>query len=555
LQNAPPTVYNALCSVPRRILDFLQEDTMHHDSATPLSVPEIPLHRLLEETGSIHPDYVALTIEGRNMTYGELLGASRAFAQGLREVGVKKGDRVALILPNIPQYAVAFFGILQAGGVVVNLSVMVPGEGLVGLLRHAGAVTAVTADVFARPLQEAGQEGGLERLVLVPLSGQELPRGGPESPECMPFDALYREPPREAPALDFAPDDPAVIQYTSGTTGRPKGVVLTHRNLVANVTQIDLAVDVPVPENGANVCVIPFFHVFGMAVCLLLSVRKGYRMILVPRFDWSSALSILEIIETYRPVSFPAVSSLWAALVSHPEAANHPLDAILVPSGGGSPIPAWVQDRFKDLTGRHILEAFGLSESSSTTHMNPLDRVVPGSIGLPVPGTEARVVDMEDGETPCEPGSVGELIVRGPQVMKGYWRDEEQTKRALRNGWLYTGDLARTDEDGTFYVVDRKDDLIISSGFNIYPSEVEEVLAKHEHIRAAAVVGEEDRLRGQVVKAFVVAEPGETLTREEVLGFCRSRLPDHKVPRTVVMTEEIPHAPTGKPLRRVLREG
>jgi len=527
---------------------------MKHDSTGTLSIPEVPLFRLLEETASCHPGYVALTIEGRNITYGELLGASRAFAQGLRELGVKKGDRVGLALPNLPQYAVAFFGILQAGGVVVNLSVMTPGEGLLGLLRHAGAAMAITADVFARPLLEASGEGGLQRLVLVPLSGKDLPRGGPGGPDCLPFDAVFREPSPEPPALDIQGDDPAVIQYTSGTTGRPKGVVLTHRNLVANVHQIDRAVDVSVPENGATVCVIPFFHVFGMTVCLLLSVFNGYRMILVPRFDWSSVLSILEIVQTYRPVSFPAVSSLWAALVSHPEAADYPLDCILVPSGGGSPVPAWVQDRFASLTGRNIMEAFGLSEASSTTHMNPLDRVVPGSIGVPVPGTEARIVDMEDGETPCEAGRVGELIVRGPQVMQGYWRDPELTDRALRNGWLYTGDLATRDENGTFYVVDRKDDLIISSGFNVYPSEVEDLLTGHPGVKAAAVVGAEDRLRGQVVKAFVVPEAGEAPTREELLDLCRTRLPDYKVPRVLVVTEEIPQSPTGKPLRRALRE-
>ncbi|MCF8063003.1 MAG: long-chain fatty acid--CoA ligase [Deltaproteobacteria bacterium] len=526
---------------------------MHHDPADRLSIPDVPLFRLLEDTAARHPDYIALTVEGENITYGELLGASRAFASGLREQGVKRGDRVGLILPNIPQYAIAFFGILRAGGVVVNLSVMTPGEGLLGLLQHAGAVTAVTADVFARPLLEAAGKSGLQKLVLVPLSGKDLPRGGAGAPDCVPFDALFRDPSSAAPAGDFSGDDPAVIQYTSGTTGRPKGVVLTHRNLVANVLQIDRAVDVSVPGNGATVCVIPFFHVFGMTVCLLLSVYNGYRMILVPRFDWSSVLSILEIIETYRPVSFPAVSSLWAALVSHPEAAGYPLDVILVPSGGGSPVPAWVQERFKSLTGRNIMEAFGLSEASSTTHMNPLDRVVPGSIGVPVPGTEARIVDMEDGKTPCEAGRVGELIVRGPQVMKGYWRDEELTNRTLRNGWLYTGDLAATDENGIFYIVDRKDDLIISSGFNVYPSEIEDVLAGHPGIRSAAVVGAEDRLRGQAVKAFVVPETGGAPTREELLDFCRTRLAGHKVPKVLVFTEEIPHSPTGKPLRRALR--
>ncbi|MFO7785419.1 MAG: long-chain-fatty-acid--CoA ligase [Thermodesulfobacteriota bacterium] len=527
---------------------------MFQEHADALDIPDAPIFRLLEDTAARSPNHIALTVEGRDITYAELLGASRAFALGLRAQGVGKGDRVGLILPNLPQYAIAFFGILQAGGVVVNLSVMMPGQALKDLLAHSGAETAVTADVFAPPLLEANQGGGLKKVVLVSLSGKDLPKGtGADAPECIPFEALFQNPsPAPLPA-DISGRDTAVFQYTSGVTGLPKAAVLTHRNLLANVLQIDRAVDVSVPENGGTVCVIPFFHVFGMTVCLLSSVHKGYRMILVPRFDWSSVLSLLEIIKTYRPVSFPAVSSLWAALVSHPEAGDYPLDSVLVPSGGGSPLPAWVQERFKALTGRNIMEAYGLSEASSTTHINPLDRVVAGSIGLPLPGTEARVVDLETGENPCSEGEIGELIVRGPQIMKEYWREPELTANAIRNGWLYTGDLARLDRDGYFYVVDRKDDLIISSGFNIYPTEIEDLLISHSDIKAAAVVGARDRIRGQVVKAFVVREPEKALTREDVLEFCRTNLADFKVPKTVIFMEEIPHAPTGKPLRRALR--
>ncbi len=523
----------------------------HHNT---LDIPDAPITRLLEDTAAGHPDHIAVTVDGRDMTYAELLGASRAFAFGLRARGVNNGDRVGLILPNLPQYAIAFFGILQAGGVVVNLSVMTPGQSLKGLLAHSGAEIAVTADVFAQPLLEAAEGDGLRKLILVSLSGQDPPkRTGADTLECIPFEALFQNLSPAPLPTDIRGRDTAVFQYTSGTTGRPKAAVLTHRNLFANVLQIDRAVNVPVPENGGTVCVIPFFHVFGMTVCLLSSIHKGYRMILVPRFDWSSVLSLLEIIKTYRPVSLPAVSSLWAALVSHPEAGDYPLDAVIVPSGGGSPLPAWVQERFKAMTGRNIMEAYGLSEASSTTHINPLDRVIPGSIGVPLPGTEARVVDLETGESPCREGEIGELIVRGPQVMKEYWLEPELTAKAIRNGWLYTGDLARSDQEGYFYVVDRKDDLIISSGFNIYPTEIEDLLISHSDIKAAAVVGTKDKIRGQVVKAFVVPEPEKNLTREDVLAFCRANLAEFKVPKTVVFTEDIPHAPTGKPIRRALR--
>jgi long-chain acyl-CoA synthetase len=528
---------------------------MIQDPPNAIEIPEAPLFRLLEETAARHPRHMAVTMDGADITYAGLLQASRAFASGLRAQGVEKGDRVGLILPNIPQYVTAYFGILQAGGVVVNLSLMLPGRTLEDLLAHSGARIAVTADVVASPLLQSVKGDGLKKIIVVSLGGKGLPEGGHSGgPECIPFESLVQGRWRGPLPADISGRDPAVFQYTSGITGRPKAAVLTHRNLLANVLQISRAVALEEPENGGAVCVIPFFHVFGMTVCLLSSVHKGHRMILVPRFDWSSVLSLLETVKTCRPVSLPAVSSLWAALVSHPEAGSCGLESILVPSGGGSPLPAWVQERFRTLTGRNIMEAYGLSEASSTTHINPPDRVVPGSIGRPLPGTEARIVDIETGEIPCGEGEIGELIVRGPQVMKEYWLEPELTAGAVRNGWLYTGDLARTDPDGYFYVVDRKDDLIISSGFNIYPTEIEDLLTSHSSIKAAAVVGARDRIRGQVVKAFVVPESEISLTSEDVLEFCRANLAEFKVPKTVVLTREIPHAPTGKPIRRALRE-
>ena len=308
--------------------------------------------------------------------------------------------------------------------------------------------------------------------------------------------------------------------------------------------------------NAAVLCVIPFFHVFGMSACLLISVLKGYRMVLIPRIDLMDILSLMETLKTYRPLSFPAVPSLWAAILSlQPDAAKEYLSSIRVATSGGAPLPRWVHERFEELTGTRIAEAYGLSEASSATHFTPYPRGGPAdSIGLPLPDTEARIVDRETGKTDCAPGEIGELVVKGPQVMQGYWNNESLTSAALRDGWLYTGDLARMDPEGFFYLVDRKDDLILSSGFNIYPGEIEEVLRRHPKIKDAAAVGVPDRIKGQAVVAMIALKPGVQGDRQEFLDYCRKNMPEYRVPKTILLREEIPRDPAGKILRRMARQ-
>jgi long-chain acyl-CoA synthetase len=330
---------------------------------------------------------------------------------------------------------------------------------------------------------------------------------------------------------------------------------LTHYNLVASVLQSDKWIGIESAGNAAVMCVIPFFHVFGMSACLLLSVLKGYRMVLIPRIDVMDILSLMKTIETYRPISFPAVPSLWAAILSlPPETARSQLSSIQVATSGGAPLPSWAHERFETLTGRKMMEAYGLSEASSATHFTPYPSGGPrGSIGVPLPDTEARIMDIETGEKECPFGEIGELVVKGPQIMQGYWKNEDLTSAALRHGWFYTGDLARMDQDGFFYLVDRKDDLIISSGYNIYPNQIEEVLEKHPKIREAAVIGVPDRIKGQAILAVIVLRQGMQGDKEEFLNYCKENMPDYRVPKTILFRDAIPRNPAGKILKRVLK--
>jgi long-chain acyl-CoA synthetase len=360
----------------------------------------------------------------------------------------------------------------------------------------------------------------------------------------------------EEPGVPVLPGEVAVLQYTSGSTGAPKAAALTHHNVVSSVLQSDAWVGISGAGNAAVLCVIPFFHVFGMSACLLISVLKGYRMVLVPRIDLMDILSLMETLKTYKPLSFPAVPSLWAAILSlPPEVAREHLSSIRVATSGGAPLPRWAHERFEELTGRRIAEAYGLSEASSATHFTPYPRGGPiGSIGVPLPDTEAKIVDRETGKAECAAGEIGELVVKGPQIMQGYWNNEALTSAALRNGWLRTGDLARMDQDGFFYLVDRKDDLIISSGFNVYPGEIEEVLRRHPKVKDAAAVGVPDRIKGQAIVAVVALKPGVDADKQELLKYCRDNMPEYRVPKAILVREEVPRDPAGKILRRTVRQ-
>ena len=523
-----------------------------------LTYPEVPIHRFLSDTVDRHPDFVAMTFNEIHFTYSELNERVNRFAHALLKLGVEKGDRVALLLVNSPTYVFAFFAVVKLGAVVVNLSVGIQGEELARCLNDSGAKAVVTLDLFAQGVYAVIKKTGVKTVILHSVFGLEkgmaLEQGVPQP--LLFQDLVASAGTAQEPAVRVSPGDVAILQYTSGSTGAPKAASLTHKNMVASVLQSDSWVGISDGGNAAVLCLIPFFHVFGMSACLLISVLKGFRMVLLPRIDLMDILSLMETLKTYRPISFPAVPSLWTAILSlPPEVAREHLSPIRMATSGGAPLPQWAHERFEELTGRRIVEAYGLSEASSATHFAPYPRGGPiGSIGVPLPDTEAKIVDRETGNTECGAGEIGELVVKGPQIMQGYWNNEALTSAALRNGWLHTGDLARMDQDGFFYLVDRKDDLIISSGFNIYPVEIEDVLMRHPKVKDAAAVGVPDRIKGQAVVAVIALKPGVEADKQELLKYCKDNMPDYRLPRAILFKEEIPRDPAGKILRRMVKQ-
>ena len=532
----------------------------HYEKHVPhaLSYPEVPVHRFLLDTVDRHPDYVAVTFNEIHLTYKDLNERVNRFSHALLKLGVGKGDRIAFLLVNSPPYVFAFFAAMKLGAIVVNLSVGVQGEELARCLNDSGAKAVVTLDLFAQGVYAVIKKTGVKTVILHSVFGLEkkmrLDQGVPEPLLLQELMASAES--SEEPGFRVSPGDVAVLQYTSGSTGAPKAATLTHSNVVSSVLQSESWIGISDAGNAAVLCVIPFFHVFGMSACLLISVLKGYRMVLVPRIDLMDILSLMETLKTYQPLSFPAVPSLWAAVLSlPPDVAREHLSFVRVATSGGAPLPPWAHEKFEKLTGRKIIEVYGLSEASSATHFIPYPRGGPlGSIGVPLPDTEARIVDRETGEEECGSGEIGELVVKGPQIMQGYWNNEALTSEALRNGWLYTGDLARMDQDGLFYLVDRKDDLIISSGFNIYPGEIEEVLMGHPKVKDAAVVGVPDRIKGQAVVAMVALKEGVQGDKQEFMRYCKDHLPEYRLPKAILIKGEIPRDPAGKILRRMVRQ-
>lgn len=531
----------------------------NYEKHVPVSLvyPDAPVHEFLLKTVAAHPDYVATTFNDSDITYGELNEKVNRLANALREMGIKKGDRVALLLVNSPVYVVAFFAVMKLGAVAVNLNVGIQGEELMDFLQDSDASVIITLDIFLHNAYRAAKNTAMRSIVLHSVFGLEKKIPHEEGvPACHMYTDLLAAQSGDEPVADVSSKDVAVLQYTSGSTGKPKAATLSHANIVASVFQTEAWVGIRDAGNVAVICMIPFFHVFGMSACLLMSVFKGHRMILMPRFDLFDILPLMKTIERYKPISFPAVPSLWAAILSYPDTAvREHLATIRIATSGGAPLPGWVHEKFEKLTGRKLMEAYGLSEASSATHFSPYPRGGPiDSIGLPLPDTEARIVDIESGLTECEVGEIGELVVKGPQIMQGYWNNPGLTAAALRNGWLYTGDLGKMDQDGFFYLVDRKDDLIISSGFNIYPSEIENVLNKHPKVIDSAVIGVPDRIKGQSISAVIVLKEGADGNQEEFMRFCRETLPEYRMPKRILFRNEIPRNPAGKPLRRVLRQ-
>jgi long-chain acyl-CoA synthetase len=516
--------------------------------------PDTSLFEALEATVGQHGERPALRFYDRVISYSDLMKGVEQLSAFLHAQGVQEGDRVGIMLPNCPHYVVAFYACARLGAVVAQINPMYTPREVQYTLQDSGAKALVVLDRLYGNLASLQETGALNAVVAVSFGESLLPEnvgGNVTAWDAAIFHAL----PVPQPATVNPAEDVAVLQYTGGTTGRSKGAMLTHRNLVANAWQTieSLGRDKISPEDKYLV-VIPLFHIYGMSVAMNVSIFMGCSQILLPRFDVEE---VLNTIKMHRPRFYPGVPTMYVAIANHPQAEEYGVDAIEICNSGSAPLPVEVMKRFEQRTGATILEGFGLSEASPVTHSNRQNAPrKPGSIGLPAPGTMSRIVDLGDGTRDVAIGEIGELVVQGPQVMKGYWNMPEETAVTLRDGWLYTGDIARMDEDGYTYIVDRKKDMIISSGYNVYPRDVEEVLYQHPNVREAVVVGAPDEYRGETVKAFVVLKDGAAQTPElekELDEWCRERLAPYKIPRIYEVREELPKTPVGKILRRALR--
>ncbi|MDF2721338.1 MAG: lcfA2 [Paenibacillus sp.] len=534
-----------------------------------LEYPSVSLTDQLIASAERYPERNAVNFFGKCTSYRDLLLRSYRFADTLNSIGVQPGERVALLLPNMPQYIVSYYGTLLHGCVVVQLNPLHVERELLGHLLDSGAETIVCLDLLVPRVLAIRERTRLKRVIVAGI-GEELPalqkaiyplvqKSKGNKPK---YDArteqLYffrrllgkAEPKRVKPEVDPA-NDVAVLQYTGGTTGTPKGVMLTHANLMANVKQCGAWL-YKTEEGGEIVlAAVPLFHVYGMTVCMNFGLSIGATLVLVPKFEIEM---LLKTIHKTKPTIFPGAPTMYIAINNHPlSAVKYEVSSIRCCISGSAPLPLEVQQQFEQLTGGRLVEGYGLSECAPVTHANPIwEEGKTGSIGLPWPDTDCKIVD-ENGEEVAR-GQIGELLIRGPQVMKGYWNKPEETAQVLQEGWLRTGDMAYADEDGFFYIVDRKKDMIIAGGYNIFPREVEEVLFEHPEVLEAAIIGVPDDYRGETVKAFIVRKSGSAVTESELDVHCRTKLAAYKVPRIYEFREALPKSMIGKVLRRELRE-
>jgi long-chain acyl-CoA synthetase len=543
---------------------FYDEGVPHTLEVPPITVPDF-----LRESAQKYPSQVATVFMGGRLTYRQLKEQVDRFAAALMDLGVGKGARVSIMLPNCPQAVIAYYATLSIGAVAVMTNPLYVERELEHHWADASVETAVILDRLWPRVQKVRPKTPLKRVIVTGIQ-EYLPfpknllypfkarREGtwvdvPCQDGVVSFKRLVAHRPKVGPEIEVKPDDLACLQYTGGTTGTPKGAMLTHRNLVASVTQIRrFLLHKNEEATDRAIAVLPLFHVYGMNGVMNLGVYLAATLVLLPLFDIKM---LMDTIRKERPTFFLGVPALYVAVNTYPGVDKMDLTCIKACFSGAAPLPVEVIEKFEERTQARIAEAYGMTETSSVTHVNPMYGLRKhGSVGVPIVGTDARIVDPDAGTQDLPPGQVGELVVKGPQVMKGYWNQPAETAEVLRDGWMYTGDLARMDEDGYFYIVERKKDLILSGGFNVYPREIEEVLYEHPKVLEAAVVGVPDPVRGEKVKAFVVLKPGQTATGSEIIRFCRERLAAYKVPRAVAFRDALPKSLAGKVLRRAIRE-
>jgi long-chain acyl-CoA synthetase len=549
-----------------------------------VEVPDKPLFELVTESAKRFPNNVAarmvlrylplgLAIQSR-LSYSELDSMTDRFAAALQELGIKQGDRVAIMLPNTPQTLIAYFGILKAGATVVNINPTYPAPEIKHVLADCGAIAIVLLSGLVERVQQIREHTTIKHLIFtdVPdslswpfnnLVAKQVRASGlmkdlAPAPDLHNFYGIIKQAPSKPSPVKMSADDVVLFQYTGGTTGVPKAAMLTHRNLVANCLQMNAWFTKVEYGREKVLFALPSFHVYGMTVAMLFGFASGAELVLVP--DPRNTGHILEVIAKEKITMYPGVPAMYIGIINHPKVSEYNLHSIKACLSGGSALPVEVAQKFEQITGGKLVEGFGMTESSPVATANPIyGEVRTGSIGLPISSTVCAVCSLEPDENGnfkiLDQGAEGELIVKGPQVMKGYWGMPDETAKTIdKDGWLHTGDIAKMDADGYFYIVDRKKDLIIASGFNIVPREVEEVLFQHPKVLEAAVAGVPDAKRGETVKAYVVLKEGVSCTEAEIRDFCKEHLAPYKVPSAVQFRKDLPKTQVGKVLRRMLVE-
>jgi len=544
----------------------------HYEPSVPatLQYPPWPLHKVLESSASRYPTATATIFMDARLSYAQLQALVDRFAALLQQLGVRRGDRVAIYLANCPQFVVGYYGALKAGAIVVPFNPLYSAREVEHQLRDSGAQTMLVMSRFYPIVKEVRPRTALKNVIVTNIKeyfppvlkllftlAREKREGDRQDisadPDTWWFQDLMAQAPATPVPVEVKPADRAVLLYTGGTTGVPKGAELSHANVLANALQCRHWV--PTIRDGQEIALtaLPLYHSFGMTTCMNLGIQAAAALLLIP--NPRDIAGLMKSINKHHPTLFPGVPTIYVAFNNFPGIARYDVRSIRACISGAAGLPVEVQTRFQELTGGHLVEGYGLSEASPVTHCNPVfGRNEVGTIGLPVCDTDARIMDLETGTRELAPGEVGELVLRGPQVMKGYWNMPHETAITLRDGWLYTGDIATMDEEGYFRIVDRKKDMIIAGGFNVYPRDVEEVLYSHPKVKEAVVAGIPDAYRGETVKAYIVLREGQDATAQEIIQFCRQNMARYKVPTAVEFRTELPKTIVGKMLRRVLVE-
>jgi long-chain acyl-CoA synthetase len=531
----------------------------HYDSGVQASLVyrDIPLFTFLDEVASAHPDLICTIFRDNPITYGDMRLATGAFASVLMQASVKKGDRVGLLLPNCPQFVLAYYGILKAGGIVVAMNPQYKQRELAFQLQNAGVEIVIALDSYRPVLEEACQSAHIRRVIYTQIedafSISSVLHSSQQQSGSEFLKLLQQLADQPAESVVVNPDDPAIFQYSGGTTGIPKGAIGLHRNLVANTIQFRNWLYGMEQNSEVVLCAIPLFHVYGMVIAMSLGVALGARLVLIP--NPREVQDVLENIDRYGATLFPGVPNMYHSINQHPDvkAGKYNLRTIKACISGSAPLLRDIKDQFESLTGGKLIEGYGLSEAPTATHCNPMfgeNRT--GSIGLPLSDVDCRIVDLQTGERDLQPGDAGELVISGPQVMHSYHNMPDETQQVLRKGWLYTGDIARMDEDGYFYLIDRKKELIKIGGLQVWPREIEEVVMVHPKVLEVAAAGVPHPTRVEIVKAWVVLRPGEEMTAAEVKNWCEENLASFKVPSEVEFRTSLPRTMVGKLLRREL---